>query len=55
MILPRQLAGVPVKPYQHSYLLKWLFWLLFALAVDLSFFWPFVASNRTSSYDRAAS
>ena len=41
LILPRQLAGVPVKPYQHSYLYKWAFWLLFALAVDLSFFWPF--------------
>jgi len=40
-ILPRQLAGVPVKPYQHSYLYKWVFWLLFALAVDLSYFWPF--------------
>jgi hypothetical protein len=41
MILPRQLAGVPVKPFQHSYLHKWAFWLLLALAVNLSFFWPF--------------
>jgi hypothetical protein len=43
MILPRQLAGIPVKPYQHSYLHKWVFWLLFGLAVDVSFFWPFGA------------
>ena len=41
VILPRQLAGIPVKPYQHSYLHKWAFWLLFAVAVDVSFFWPF--------------
>jgi hypothetical protein len=46
MILPRQLAGVPVKPFQHSYLYKWVFWLLFALAVDLSFFWPFGTQRR---------
>ena len=26
MILPGQLAGLPVKPYQHSYLSKWVFW-----------------------------
>jgi hypothetical protein len=41
MILPNQLAGIPVKPYQQSYLYKWVFWLVFALAVDISFFWPF--------------
>lgn len=41
MILPRQLAGVPVKPFQHSYLCKWTFWLLLALGVTISFFWPF--------------
>jgi len=43
MILPGQLAGIPVKPYQQSYLHKWVFWLLLALAVDVSFFWPFGA------------
>ena len=43
MILPNQLAGIPVKPYQQSYLHKWVFWLLLALAVDVSFFWPFGA------------
>ena len=41
MILPRQLAGVPVEPYQQNYLCKWTFWLVLALAVDISFFWPF--------------
>lgn len=41
MILPRQLAGVPVKPFQHSYLCKWTFWLLLALGVTIAFFWPF--------------
>src|SRR4051794_28724798 len=41
MILPSQLAGIPVKPYQQSYLHKWVFWLVLALAVDISFFWPF--------------
>ncbi len=41
VILPRQLAGVPVKPHQHSYVCKWLFWLLLALVVNVSFFWPF--------------
>lgn len=41
MILPRQLAGVPVKPHQQNYLYLWSFWLLLALAVDVSFFWPF--------------
>lgn len=40
-ILPPQLAGLPVKPYQHNYTYKWAFWLLFALVVDISFFWPF--------------
>jgi hypothetical protein len=40
-ILPSQLAGLPVKPFQHNYTYKWAFWLLFALAVDISFFWPF--------------
>jgi hypothetical protein len=49
MILPRQLAGVPVKPYQHSYLLKWAFWLLLAVAVDVSFFWPFGTPSRSST------
>ena len=43
MILPNQLAGIPVKPHQQSYLHKWVFWLVLALAVDLSFFWPFGA------------
>src|SRR5262245_18233941 len=38
MILPHQLAGIPVKPHQHSYFANWTFWLLLALAVDLSFF-----------------
>jgi hypothetical protein len=41
MILPRQLAGLPVKPFQHSYLCKWIFWSVLVLAVDISFFWPF--------------
>jgi hypothetical protein len=41
MILPRQLAGVPVEPHQQNYLCKWTFWLVLALAVDVSFFWPF--------------
>ena len=49
MILPRHLAGVPVKPYQQSYLHMWTFWLLLALAVDVSFFWPFGAPSRASS------
>jgi hypothetical protein len=40
MILPRQLAGVPVKPYQQSYIHVWTFWLLLALVVNVSFFWP---------------
>ena len=40
MILPRQLAGVPVKPHQQSYPHLWTFWLLFALVVNISFFWP---------------
>src|SRR5262245_43586999 len=48
MILPGQLAGIPVKPYQHSYLHKWAFWLLFALAVDVSFFWPFGRPTRNA-------
>jgi len=48
MILPNQLAGIPVKPYQQSYLYKWLFWLVLALTVDISFFWPFGARNATS-------
>lgn len=51
MILPRQIAGVPVKPYQHSYLLKWAFWLLLALAVDLSFFWPFGRRTKLGEED----
>ena len=46
MILPRQLAGVSVQPYQHSYLCKWVFWLLLALAVNVSFFWPFGRQSR---------
>ena len=57
MILPRQLAGIPVMPHQHSYLHKWVFWLLFALAVDLSFFWPFggrAAIRQVSACDRVA-
>jgi hypothetical protein len=41
MILPRQLAGVPVQPFQHSYLAKWIFWSVLAVAVNISFFWPF--------------
>ena len=49
LILPRQLAGVPVQPFQHSYLYKWAFWLLFALAVDISFFWPFATPPRDLS------
>ena len=56
-ILPGQLAGIPVKPHQHSYFAKWTFWLLFGLAVDLSFFWPFgprVASQQDSMHDHAA-
>ena len=48
-ILPRQLAGIPVKPFQHSYLHKWAFWLLLALAVDISFFWPFGRPARGGS------
>jgi hypothetical protein len=46
MILPRQLAGVPVKPHQHSYACKWTFWLVLAVAVDVSFFWPFGGAVR---------
>ena len=46
MILPAQLAGIPVKPYQHSYWCKWAFWLVFAFAVDVSFFWPFDGHRR---------
>jgi hypothetical protein len=52
MILPRQLAGVPVKPYQQSYLYKWAFWLLLAVAVDVSYFWPFGLRARSSSPQR---
>lgn len=57
MILPRQLAGMPVMPHQHSYLHKWIAWLVFALAVDLSFFWPFggrAAIRQDSARDRVA-
>ena len=57
MILPRQLAGIPVKPHQHSYFAKWTFWLLFASAVDLSFFWPFgarAAIRGDSVHDQVA-
>ncbi|HZN65709.1 MAG TPA: hypothetical protein VFB66_10420 [Tepidisphaeraceae bacterium] len=46
LILPGQLAGVPVKPHQHSYLYKWVFWLLFALAVAATFLWPFGTRGR---------
>jgi hypothetical protein len=46
-VLPSQLAGIPVKPHQHSYTHKWTFWLLFALAVNISFFWPFTARTAT--------
>jgi hypothetical protein len=56
MILPRQLAGVPVKPFQHSYLCKWAFWSLLALAVDISYFWPFgtrAAMHQDSIHQRA--
>jgi hypothetical protein len=49
LVLPRQLAGVPVKPHQHSYLYKWAFWVLFAVAVGLSYFWPFGTPPRDSS------
>jgi high-affinity K+ transport system ATPase subunit B len=54
MILPRQLAGVPLKPHQHSYFAKWTFWLLFAAAVDLSFFWPFGARIHDHALERCA-
>jgi hypothetical protein len=57
MILPCELAGIPVKPYQHSYSAKWTFWLLLALVVDLSFFWPFgarAAIRHDSVHDQAA-
>jgi hypothetical protein len=52
MIAPRQLAGVPVKPYQQSYLHKWAFWLLLAVAVDVSYFWPFGLRARSLSPQR---
>jgi hypothetical protein len=40
-IVPRQLAGVPVKPHQRGYVHMWAFWLLLALVVNISLFWPF--------------
>jgi len=49
MIAPRQLAGLPVKPHQQSYLHMWAFWLLLAVAVNVSFFWPFAPPARSLS------
>ena len=49
MILPGQLAGVPVKPFQHSYLHKWIFWTVLVLAVVISFFWPFTTRNTSTA------
>ena len=54
MILPRQLAGEPVKPYQHSYLAHWIFWSVFIVVITLAFFWPFGPQSRRSSYDHGA-
>jgi len=54
MILPRQLAGEPVKPHQHSYLAHWIFWSVFIVVITLAFFWPFGTQNRISSHEHAA-
>jgi hypothetical protein len=40
-ILSRQLFGVPAEPFEHGYLCQWIFWLLFVVAITISFFWPF--------------
>ncbi len=41
--LGRQLSGVPAEPFEHGYLSQWIFWAVFAVAVAISFFWPFGA------------
>src|ERR1041385_6427110 len=39
--LPRQLSGVPALPFQHGYLVHWIFWSVFTFAITIAFFWPF--------------
>ena len=53
-VVAHVLSGIPSLPFQHGYLCHWIFWSIFSFAVAISFFWPFGASNRNSSYDRAA-
>ena len=52
-VVAHVLSGIPALPFQHGYLCHWTFWSIFSFAVAISFFWPFGASNRNVSYDRA--
>ena len=44
----------PTLPFQHGFGVHWLFWSTVAIAVTISFFWPFGIPSRSSSYDHAA-
>jgi len=45
----------PVLPYHHGFYVRWLACSIFAIAVTISFFWPFGADGRSSRYGHAAS
>jgi hypothetical protein len=47
IILTRQLSGVPSLPFQHGYLVQWIFWSVFVIAITIAFFWPFGARMTT--------
>jgi hypothetical protein len=44
----------PTLPHQHGFYVHWLFWSTLAIAVTISFFWPFDTDGRSPSYDHTA-
>ena len=51
--LPGQLSGVPALPFQHGYLVHWIFWSVFIFVITVAFFWPFRTQTQSSSHDAA--
>ena len=43
----------PLLPHHHGFYVRWLFCSVFAIAVTISFFWPFGTDGRRSEYDHA--
>ena len=44
----------PTFPFQHGLYVHWLFWSIVAVAVTISFFWPFGARGTPPNHPAAA-